>query len=92
MAAMHASMTTSRPAADARAAACEQTAVRISIRNLVTFPFVQEAVAAGRLRLHGWYFDLDGGELLGYNPATGSFELFVKAVTEQTASQHTTLP
>lgn len=78
--------------ADARAAACEQAAVRISIRNLMTFPFVQEAVAAGRLRLHGWYFDLDGGELLGYNPATGSFELFVKAVTEQPASRHTTLP
>jgi carbonic anhydrase len=78
--------------ADARAAACEQAAVRISIRNLMTFPFVQEAVAAGCLQLHGWYFDLDGGELLGCDPATGSFELFVKAVAGQPASQHTTLP
>jgi len=77
--------------ADARAAACEQAAVRISLRNLMTFPFVQEAVAAGRLQLHGWYFDLDGGELLGYDPATGSFELFVKAVAGQPASQHSTL-
>lgn len=77
--------------ADARAAACEQSAVRISLRNLMTFPFVQEAVAAGRLHLHGWYFDLDGGELLGYDPATGGFELFVKAVARQPASQHTTL-
>jgi carbonic anhydrase len=71
--------------ADARAAACEQAAVRISIRNLMTFPFVQGAVAAGRLRLHGWYFDLDGGELLGYDPATGGFELFVKGVAGQPA-------
>ncbi len=77
---------------DARAAACEQAAVRISLRNLMTFPFVQEAVAAGRLQLHGWYFDLDNGELLGYDPATGSFELFVKGVAEQLASQHTTQP
>ena len=77
--------------ADARAAACEQAAVRISLRNLMTFPFVQEAVAAGRLQLHGWYFDLDGGELLGYDPATGGFELFVKGVAGQPASQHTTL-
>jgi carbonic anhydrase len=79
-------------AVDTRAAACEQAAVRISLRNLMTFPFVQEAVAAGRLRLHGWYFDLDGGELLGYDPTTGRFEVFVKAVAEQSAIQHTTLP
>lgn len=65
--------------ADARAAACEQAAVRISLRNLMTFPFVQEAVATGRLQLHGWYFDLDGGELLGYDTATGGFELLADA-------------
>jgi hypothetical protein len=23
-------------------------------------------VEAGRLTLHGWYFDIDAGELLGY--------------------------
>jgi carbonic anhydrase len=45
-------------------------------------PFVREAVAAGRLHLHGWYFDLDGGELLGCDPATGGFELFVKSMVE----------
>jgi carbonic anhydrase len=56
-----------------RAAACEQAAVRISLRNLRTFPFVQEAVAAGRLQLHGWYFDLDGGELHACDPVTGRF-------------------
>jgi carbonic anhydrase len=56
-----------------RASACEQAAVRISLRNLRTFPFVQEAVAAGRLHLHGWYFDLDGGELLNCDPISGHF-------------------
>jgi carbonic anhydrase len=61
--------------ADARAAACEQSAVRISLRNLMTFPFVREAVTAGRLQLHGWYFDLDQGQLRGYDSATGRFEL-----------------
>jgi carbonic anhydrase len=59
--------------AEHRAAACEQAAVRISIGNLMTFPFVQKAVAAGRLQLHGWYFDLDGGELLGCDPGSGHF-------------------
>ena len=61
--------------ADARAAACEQSALRISLRNLMTFPFVREAVAAGRLQLHGWYFDLDQGALRGHDPASGNFEL-----------------
>ncbi len=53
----------------------------------MTFPFVRKAVAAGRLQLHGWYFDLDGGELLGYDPATGGFEMFLKGVAGQPASQ-----
>jgi len=32
-------------------------------------------VAAGRLQLHGWYFNLDRGELYGYDVASGKFEL-----------------
>jgi carbonic anhydrase len=85
-------MTHAADSADARAAACEQASVRISLRNLMTFPFVQEQVAAGRLQVHGWYFDLDRGELHGYEPATGSFEILVKAVTGQPSSEHTALP
>ena len=61
--------------AEARALACEQAAVRVSLDNLLSFPFVREAVAAGRLQLHGWYFDLDRGELHGYDPASGCFKL-----------------
>lgn len=61
--------------AEARAAACERAAMRVSLGNLETFPFVREAVSAGRLQLHGWYFDLDRGELHGYDPASGGFEL-----------------
>ena len=69
--------------AETHAAACEQAAVRISLRNLLTFPFVQEAVSAGRLQLHGWYFDLNGGELLGHDPATGDFESLREAENPQ---------
>jgi carbonic anhydrase len=66
--------------ADARAAACERAAMRVSLANLETFPFVRAAVAAGRLQLHGWYFDLDHGELHGYDPASGGFELLGKGM------------
>jgi carbonic anhydrase len=56
-----------------RALACEQQAVRVSLGNLMTFPFVRAAVDAGRLRLHGWYFDLGRGELHGYDPQAGRY-------------------
>jgi carbonic anhydrase len=52
---------------DQAARATEQAAIRVSLRNLMSFPWVAERVADGRLALHGWYFDLDQGELLRYN-------------------------
>lgn len=60
--------------ADKQCRACEQAAVLVSLQNLLTFPWVAAAVEAGRLLLHGWYFDMEEGELLGYLPQTGSFE------------------
>ena len=52
---------------------CEREAVGISLENLVTFPFVQERVAAGKLKLHGWYFDFEAGELYD-RQEDGTFE------------------
>jgi carbonic anhydrase len=43
--------------------AMEFEAVRTSIANLRTFPFVQEREAAGRLRLRGAYFAIADGQL-----------------------------
>lgn len=56
---------------------CELAAIRASLGNLQSFDFVREAVASGRLTLHGWYFDLERGELLR---CTGeAFEVLVPA-------------
>jgi len=52
---------------------CEHQTVRISLANLRSFPWVAEPVAAGRLRLHGCYFDIDGGELQVLDEASGEF-------------------
>ncbi|MEZ0494690.1 carbonic anhydrase [Sphingomonas sp. IW22] len=41
----------------------EYEAVRTSIANLDTFPFVQEAKAMGQLKVHGAYFSIMDGEL-----------------------------
>src|SRR5436190_1645548 len=46
---------------EARQEACEHEAVRISLANLMTFPWVAEAVAAGRLTLHGAHFGVATG-------------------------------
>ena len=54
--------------------ACEQRAILISLRNLMTFPWVRECVEGGSLALHGWYFDIKHGQLLRHNAATDAFE------------------
>jgi carbonic anhydrase len=53
---------------------CEQEAIRLSLGNLLTFPWIRDRVERGKLTLHGWYFDLEAGELLRYEPQTGVFE------------------
>ncbi len=52
---------------------CEHGAIALSLGNLLTFPWIRERVEAGTLALHGWYFDIDAGELLSYAPQTSSF-------------------
>lgn len=43
---------------------CEHEAIKVSLANLRGFPWIAERVQAGALDLHGWYFDLETGELL----------------------------
>lgn len=61
-------------APEARARACEQQAIGVSLRNLMTFHWVRERVESDDLALHGWYFDIEQGQLLQYNEAAGTFE------------------
>ena len=56
------------------ARACEQHAILDSLDNLMTFPWIRERVEQGKLTLHGWYFDIECGELLGYNQTSRKFE------------------
>jgi carbonic anhydrase len=52
----------------------ELASVELSLRNLMTFPFVKAAVEDGTLRLHGAYFGVASGKLLVRDEATGQFE------------------
>ena len=60
-------------APDAQQQAGEHEAVRISLANLMTFPWVAEAVAEGRLTLRGAHFGVATGRLMLLDPATDSF-------------------
>ena len=51
----------------------EQEAVRLSLAQLMTFPFVAERVNAGRLELNGARFGIADGKLELLNRASGEF-------------------
>ncbi len=60
-------------APDERRRACEMWGIRVSMENLLTFPWIRQATEKGQLRLHGWYFDLRKGELSQWNEANDEF-------------------
>ena len=51
----------------------EHEAVKTSLDNLRTFPFIQQLEAKGRISLHGAYFDIKNGTLSVLNQVTGEF-------------------
>ena len=54
--------------------ALEQRSISTSLGNLRSFPFIAERETAGTLSLHGWYFDIDSGDLMIYRVERDSFE------------------
>ena len=58
---------------DDRKQALEKEAVLVSLENLMTFPFVKEAVKSDELTLHGVWNDIGDGSLEGYDAAAEKF-------------------
>lgn len=56
---------------------CEQEAILTSLSNLRTFPWLKKQIDAGSLQLHGWYFKIESGQLLGYCDKTETYEVLV---------------
>ncbi len=52
---------------------CEKQSLLISLQNLKTFPWITERVAAHRLSLHAWYFNLKTGMIETYQTETDQF-------------------
>lgn len=56
-----------------RQLALEQEAIKVSLSNLRTFPFIAEREAAGDLKLHGGWFAIASGELHVLDEGSGEF-------------------
>ena len=52
----------------------EKEGVVVSLENLMTFPFVKEAVEAGNLSLHGLWHEIGEGAIEGYDAESGTFQ------------------
>jgi carbonic anhydrase len=53
--------------------ALEQEAIKVSLNNLRTFPFIAETEAAGSLKLHGAWFAIGSGALHVLDELSGQF-------------------
>lgn len=56
----------------------ERQSVIWSLKNLMTYPPVRNAMKKGELRIHGWLFDMKNGDMLAYDPTKKKFESQLK--------------
>lgn len=52
----------------------EQATILVSIENLLSFPWIKDKCDREKLYIHGWYFDMVGGDLLEYNMIKNAFK------------------
>lgn len=57
-----------------RLGALERQAVIVSLRNLMSYPFVRDAVESADLSLHGLWQNIGAGELEYFDAGTGGFQ------------------
>lgn len=58
---------------DAQVAGHVQRHVKAQLDRLRQYPCVRDRLAAGRLRLHGWYYAIDTGLVMEHDPSADAF-------------------
>lgn len=53
---------------------CEYESLVISLRNLIGYPYIKERLEQKNLNIFGWHFDIEHGDIMGFNADTGFFE------------------
>jgi carbonic anhydrase len=61
-----------RCSVEERQRCCEHEVIKVSLANLMTFPWIAERAASGKLKMHGAWFDIQNGVLMILQP-NGSF-------------------
>ena len=56
----------------------EKLSVISQIENLLTYPYVKEAVERDEIHIHGWMYDIATGEIDYYDPDNHEFKSLVK--------------
>ena len=59
----------------ARVTAAGEENVLFALENLRTYPVVSQRLAAGTLRLHGWFFKIATAEMFAYDASMQQFQL-----------------
>ena len=54
----------------------EKESIKVSINNLLSFPFLKKAIDENKLSIHGLIHDIGSGNLKFLNPVTEDFENF----------------
>ncbi|MFI5342979.1 MAG: carbonic anhydrase [Chlamydiales bacterium] len=60
--------------AEERMTAAAEENVLFALENLKTYPSVTARQAAGKLRLHGWFFKIATAEMFAYDPSAQQFQ------------------
>ena len=58
----------------------EEVNILVQMENLLSYPFVRERVVAGSLKILGWYYIIETGEVFNFNDETGHFEIVEKDI------------
>jgi carbonic anhydrase len=53
----------------------EQINVVEQIKHLLTYPFIKERYKDGTLKIYGWHYIIETGEIYNYNKEKGQFEI-----------------
>jgi carbonic anhydrase len=56
----------------------EQVNVLVQMKNLLTYPYVRERYEQGRLKIFGWHYLIETGEIYNFNDETQLFELIIE--------------
>jgi carbonic anhydrase len=55
-------------------AACEHESIIVTMRNLMTYPYIKKRMDQNKLNIFGWRFNIEEGTISAFNPDTNFFD------------------